>query len=61
MSQGAAGSDLTFPYADRGGKLTDLDSCMVTPCHALGTLCGWVFNRQGPRKSLSGAVLVAAQ
>lgn len=54
MSQGAVGSDLTFPYADREGKLTGLGNCMCNPLPCPRDL-------HGPRKGLSGAVMVAVQ
>lgn len=61
MSQGATGSDLTFPYADREGKLTDLGGCMCNPLPCPRDPAWLGVNWQGPRKGLSGAVVVAVR
>ena len=41
VSQGAAGSGLTFMYADREGKLTDLGGCMCDPLLMSQGPCVW--------------------
>lgn len=50
MSQGAAGSDFAFLYADREGKLTDLGGRIATPCRVPGTLRGWVSTSRAPAR-----------
>lgn len=60
MSQGAAGSGLTFLYANREGKVPDLGGCMCNPLTCPRDPAWLGVNRQGPRKGLSGAVVVVA-